>query len=63
MKWHNAEAKSGQTKKVDPVLKLYVGVPVMTTTNLYIKEVRGNGTKYSSLKIKMKQNYVVNCKN
>ena len=59
----DADVKAGRTKKVDPALKFYAGVPLMITDNKFIKDGRGNGTKCIGLKIKMKKDCVVDCKN
>ena len=59
----DADVKAGRTKKLDPALKFYAFVPLMITNNVFIKEGRGNGTKCIGLKIKMKRDWVVSCKN
>ena len=50
----DADVKQG-TRHIDPVLKLYSGIPLMITTNKDHKKGRGNGTLCRVISIKLKK--------
>lgn len=58
----DADVKSGWSKKVDSVLKFYSGAPLVITNKNSTKEGRCNGKKRIGLKMKMKQDCIVDCK-
>jgi hypothetical protein len=51
----DTQVKAGKSKKVDPALKWYTGVPLMITSNEHIKKKRGNGTLCRGIRIKLKE--------
>ena len=51
-----------QHKHIDPALKFFHDIPLMITSNLYLKHDLGNGTRCIGLSIQLKKDCVVYCK-
>ncbi len=58
-----SESHESQGAKIDPILRLYPGAPLMCNTNDALKFGRGNGTLCHCIKVRMKQNASVQWKN
>ena len=52
----DADIKVGTSKRIDPTLILYSGIPLMITTNKDLEKGRGNGTLYRGISVKLKTN-------
>jgi hypothetical protein len=51
----DAQVATTNSKKVDPALKWYPGIPLMITSNENIKKRRGNGTLCRGLRLDLKE--------
>ena len=58
----DADVMTRRNKHVDPALKFFYGVPLMTTSNTNLKESLGNGTRIIGLYIQLKKDCIVDCK-
>ena len=55
--------KVARSKKVDPALQFYSGIPLMIDNNEHIKEGRGNGTRCIGISVHLKKDCNVGCSN
>lgn len=51
----DAQVATSHSKRVDPALKWYPGIPLMITSNENIKKKRGNGTLCRGLRVQLKE--------
>ena len=51
----DAQVATSHSKRVDPALKWYPGIPLMITSNEHIKKKRGNGTLCRGLRVQLKE--------
>ena len=58
----DADVSNG-TRRIDPALKFYSGIPFMMNTNKEIKKGKANGTLRRGISIKLKTNKQLNWKN